>query len=226
MENEQSLLKEKIDDFENKKLNLFQKGQYSNQVRAAYEDLISDGCVSANKIEKVVNIALTKIAGLQADRLPKSTYPKDMGIKVRVMAQYRVASELSAESECQNMTLHSDGTTKFGRSYTTFDVQKSDGQLLVAGMREIGAADAQTQLDLFQEILGEVCDSLENKDEVIRSTFINIKNLMSYHCAVQKEFNDLLTECRKNILKNATKIFDSYLVEQQEKITKVNQFFL
>ena len=56
MENEKSLLKEKIDDFENKKLNLFQKGQYSNQVRAAYQDLISDGSISANKIEKVVNI--------------------------------------------------------------------------------------------------------------------------------------------------------------------------
>ena len=39
-----------------------------------------------------------------------------MGIEVRGIVQYHVASELSAESECQNMTLHSDGTTKFGRS--------------------------------------------------------------------------------------------------------------
>ena len=58
MENEKSLLKEKIDDFENKN-NLFQKWQYSSQVRAAYQDLISDGGVSAKKIEKVVNIVLT-----------------------------------------------------------------------------------------------------------------------------------------------------------------------
>ena len=97
-------------------MNLFQKGQYSNQVRAAYQDLISDGGVSAKKIEKVVNIVLTKMAGLQVDRLPKSTYAKDMGIEVRGMAQCYVASELSAESECQNMMLHSNGTTKFGRS--------------------------------------------------------------------------------------------------------------
>ena len=225
MENEKCLLKEKIVDHENKKLTLFQKGQYSNNVRAAYQDLVSDGGVSANKVEKVVNIVLTKIAGVQVDRLPKSTYAKDMGIEVRGMAQYHVASELSAESECQNMTLHSDGTTKFGHSYTTFDVQKSDGKLLVVGMREVGAADAQTQMDLFREILGEVCDSLENKDEIIRSTFINIKNLMSDRCAVQKKFNDLFIEFRKNILKNATKNFDSYSVEQQEKMIKVNQFF-
>ena len=82
------------------------------------------------------------------------------------------------------MTLHSDDATKFGRSYTTFDVQKSDGQLLVVGMREVGAADAQTQLNLFQEMLGEVCDSLGKS--CFRSCFINIKNLMSDHCAVQK----------------------------------------
>ena len=144
--------------------------------------MVSVGGISANKVEKVVNIVLTKIAGVQVDRLPKSTYAKDMGIEVRGMAQHHVASELSVESECQNMTLHSDGTTKFGRPYTTID-----GKLLVVGMRKVGAADAQTQLDLFQEILGKVCDSLENKDEIIRSTFINIKNLMSYRCTVQKK---------------------------------------
>ena len=68
--------------------------------------------------EKVVNIVLTKTAGVQVDRLPKSTYAKDKGIEVQGMAQYHVASELSAESECQNMTLHSDDTTKFGHSCT------------------------------------------------------------------------------------------------------------
>ena len=123
------------------------------------------------------------------------------------------------------MMLYSDGTIKFRCSYTTFDVQKSDGQLLVAGMREVVAADAPTQLNFFQEILGEVCDSLENKDEIIRSTFINIRNLMSDHCAVQKKFNDLFIEFRRNIFKNATKNFDSYSAEQQEKMTKVNHFF-
>ena len=72
MENEKNLLKEKTDDFENKKLNLFQKGQYSKEVRTLYQDLISDGRVSANKMEKVVDIVLTKIAGLQVDRpIPK-----------------------------------------------------------------------------------------------------------------------------------------------------------
>ena len=35
------------------------------------------------------------------------------------------------------------------------------------------------QLDLFCDILDNVCSSLENKDEVVNKTFVNIKNFMS-----------------------------------------------
>ena len=99
--------------------------------------MISDGSVSGNKRGKVVNIVLTKIAGFLVHRLPNSTYAKDMGIEVKGIAQYHVASELSAESEFQNMMLYSDGTTKFGCSYTSFEVPKNDGQLLAVEMGEV-----------------------------------------------------------------------------------------
>ena len=48
-------------------------------------------------------------------------------------------------------------------------------------------ADAQSQLDLFCEILDDVCSSVENKDEVINKTFVNIKKLMSDRCNTQKK---------------------------------------
>ena len=118
-----------------------------------------------------MDIVLTQIAGIQIDRLPKSTFAKDMAIESRGVAQYQIDSELSAGS-CNNMTLHSDGTTKHGRSYTTFDLVNKEGKLLVCGLREVGAADAQSQLDLFLEILNDVCSSLENKDEVINKTLL------------------------------------------------------
>ena len=77
----------------------------------------------------------------------------------------------------------------------------SDGQLHVVGMRKVGAADCQIKPDLFHEILGEVCDSLEYKDETIRSTLINVTNLMSDHCAVQKRVNDLFIAFRQKTFK-------------------------
>ena len=95
------------------------------------------------------------------------------------------------------MTLHFDGTTKHGRSYTTFDVINEQGKLLICGLQEVGTANAQSQLDLFREILDDVCSCLENKEEVINKTFININNLMSDRCNTQKKFNKLFVEFRK-----------------------------
>ena len=69
------------------------------------------------------------------------------------------------------LTAHSDGINKHGNSYTVSDIVNQEGKLLVCGIWKFGAADAQSQLDLFCEILGDICSSLENKDEVINKTF-------------------------------------------------------
>ena len=39
--------------------------------------------VSANKVDKVVDIVLTQISGIKIDGLPKSTFAKDMAIEWR-----------------------------------------------------------------------------------------------------------------------------------------------
>ena len=217
------MLKEQLNNVKNNKIHLFKKCQYSNSTRAAYQDLISFAGVSANKVQKVVDIVLTQISGIQVDRLPKSTFAKDMAVESRRVAQYKIASELSAGS-CTNMTLHSDGTTKHGRSFTTFDLVNQEGKLLVCGLREVRATDAQSQLDLFCEILEDVCCSVENKQKIINKTFINIRNLMSDLCNTQKKFNKLFVEFRKNILKHTVNFHDLSKIEQ-EKLVEVNQFF-
>ena len=85
-------------------------------------------------------------------------------------------------------------------------------------------ADAQSQLDLFCEILDDVCSSVENKDEVINKTFVNIKKLMSDRCNTQKKkINRLFLEFSKNILKH-TLNFDDLSQMEQEKMVEVNQF--
>ena len=83
LENGKLLLKEQVDNFRNNKIHLFKKSQYSNSTCAAYQDLFSFADVSANKVEKVVDIVLTQTAGIQVDQLPKSTFAKDMEIESR-----------------------------------------------------------------------------------------------------------------------------------------------
>ena len=172
------MLKEQLNNVKNNKIHLFKKCQYSNSTRAAYQDLISFAGVSANKVQKVIDVVLTQVAKIQVDRLPKSTFAKDMAIESIGVTQYQIASELSAG--CINMTLHSDGTAKRGRSYTTFDLVNQEGKLLVCGLREVGAVDPQSQLDLFCEILDDVCSSVVNKEEIINKTFINRFNKLYF----------------------------------------------
>ena len=63
LENEKLELLDKVQDFEKNRLTLFRKGHYTNNVKAAYEDLLCIGGASANKIEKVVHIVLNKMQG-------------------------------------------------------------------------------------------------------------------------------------------------------------------
>ena len=108
--------------------------------------------------------------------------------------------------------------------------KKMMGNYLLLRWGNLGSWCPNTTVCLFPEILGMICDSFENKDEIITSTFINIKNLRSDRCAVRKKCNDLFIQFRKNISKNARKnfsgfVFGSYSLEQPEKLTNVNQFF-
>ena len=62
-------------------------------------------------------------------------------IEARGLAQLQIASELA---DCEDdLVLQSDGTSK-------------NGQFYVLGMRGVGAGDAQSQLDLLKEIIGDL----------------------------------------------------------------------
>ena len=70
--------------------------------------------------------------------------------------------------------MHSYGIDKHGRSYTI----QTDKDVLVTEMREMGGDDAQSQLDLFQEVLNEVGENLGKWENGFgKKKFSNIKNL-------------------------------------------------
>ena len=126
-------------------------------------------------LEKVIKIVLEKLAGIECDRLPKATFSKYMLIEACGLAQLHIASEL-VNCEDDDLVLQSDGTSKKGHSYTTFDATNNEGQFFVLGMQEVGAGDAQTQLDLLKEIMGDI--SSFNKEDICDKFFSSVKNLM------------------------------------------------
>ena len=205
-----------------KNLNLYENGKYNDDIRKVHEDVLSMGLSSRN-IEKCVRFVLEKLAKVKVGRLPKVTFAKNMFLEARCLAQIHVASVLSENQG--NLTLHSDGTSKHGRSYTTYDIQAGE-DVLVVGMREIGGADAQSQLDLFQELLDEVGENLgKGGNDFGKKVFLNIKNLMSDRCAVQKKFNNLFIKLRKEYLPDVVRNWSNLSNVEQESFGKVNEFF-
>ena len=138
-----------------------------------YEDILCTG-LSTRNVEKVIKLVLEKLAGIECDQLPESTFNKYMLIEARGIAQLQIASELA---DCEDdLVLQSDGTSKKGHLFSTFDAAKSNGLFYVLGMREVGADDAQSQLDLLKKIIGHLSDF--GKKNFSDNFFSSVKNLM------------------------------------------------
>ena len=82
LENKKCGLEEKIEVFTTKKLLVFKNNRYCDKIRMVYEDILCMG-LSTRNVEKVIKIALEKLAGIECDQLPKSTFSKYMLIEAR-----------------------------------------------------------------------------------------------------------------------------------------------
>ena len=87
---------------------------YNYTVRATYQDLFMMG-VGINKIEKVVRTFLTNLTNMDMEFLPKATFVRLMYTESRRFSQLQVAESLLRDYDSFCKTLHTDGTSKFGK---------------------------------------------------------------------------------------------------------------
>ena len=87
-----------------------------------------------------------------------------MYLEARQLAQIQVAERLLDGWELGYHTLHSDGTSKHGCHYATFDVTLRDGNVMVAGLRDMACGDAESQLNLLKKVLGDITSSVDNEN--------------------------------------------------------------
>ena len=116
--------------------------------------------VSARNVKRAIEV-LEELVGIEVDKLPKATIANYMLLEARMVAQIQVADELTRADFSLNAknTLHSDGTSRKGHSYQTYDIKMNDGTTLVAGLLCVGGSDSQTQLDTFKEVVSGISDS-------------------------------------------------------------------
>ena len=132
------MLEEKLKDFLANKPNFFHNGRYDDKIHTVYQDLMCMGLSSQN-VEKVLEIVLRDLLEIEVPQLPGKTFSNLMMLEALYVAQIHVADELSSIilNDPDN-TLHSDGTSKKGHSYLTYDYTKGDGTTLVTGLRCVG----------------------------------------------------------------------------------------
>ena len=226
LQNEKMQLEERMESFISREVKTYEFGEYTQEVREVYQDLMTiGGGVGANNVEKIVREVLEKIGGLKVGRLPKPTFAKYMYLEARGLAQMQLIDELVNKEE-KNLTLYSDGTTKYGFSYGTYDISTASGESRILGLREMHEGTASTQLETMKEVLSDIA-KMGNQDEnsSVAKIVYSIKNLMSDRCIVQKKFNELYLKFRTDILPNVVDGWSELNEAQQAKLANMNDFF-
>ena len=104
------------------KLETYKDGKYTDEVRMCVMELSSRN-VGIMQIEPVVRSVL-KLCKVDCEWFPKHTQINEMIIESRSLAHVQLADVLT---HCENNTLHSDGTSKFGHKYTSFQATTTEG---------------------------------------------------------------------------------------------------
>jgi len=99
--------------------------------------------VSMKQVEPAVKSVLHNVTNLEINELPKMSTLVSMLPEMKALAYKQVGEELT---KCNNLTLHSDGASKFGQHYQGFQVSASSGSYSL-GLSEIltGSADIALQ---------------------------------------------------------------------------------
>ena len=202
----------------------FEKGKYRDNIRSCCYELLSLN-VGVRNIEKVIRSVLHNISGRSVSRLPSKTTLCEMMIESLTIAQAQLGEKLT-EMEGDFFTLHTDGTTKHGDHFGTYDITTED-KTYHLGLRHIFSGSAQTTLDTFLEILDDldtVCTQAGGAS-VSDKIMYKIKNTMSDRHAAEKLFCHLLADYRESILPDVVADWDMLSSDQRDQIIRMNNFF-
>ena len=149
LEDQANEMQEKLNSFcSDNQVVTFKNGSYTDEIRMVYEDLLTHGVGTAN-VEMVIRKVLTKLANVDCDRLQKETFAKYMLIEARGLSQLQCC-EILLNENCENNTMSNDGTKKFTRDFTTFDITTNDGTELCLGVRETASGTAECTLHVLK----------------------------------------------------------------------------
>ena len=214
LQQEVKLLKEEISalDFDNAEMSeamelllssneiaTFEGGKYTDDIRTCVYELLSLN-VGVRNVAPIIRCVLKNIAHKSVSRLPSHGLTCQMILESLTVAQAQLGEKLSDTLEYN--TLQTNGTTKFGDHYATYDVKTAgDGNAFTLGLRHVFSGSAVDTLETFKEILDDI-DNVQKsigEDAVSAKIVSKIKNTMSNRHSAEKRFNELLHDYRADL---------------------------
>ena len=218
-------MNERIESILTEDIITFEAGKYTNDVRACIYELLSLN-VGVRNVPQIIRSVLGNIMHKSVKRLPSHRLTCQMIIESLTVAQAQLGEKLSeTASPC---TLQTDGTTKYGEHFATYDVKNSEDDFTYhLGLRHVFSGSALDTLETLKEILHDI-DNVQlaiGKTKKSSEIVSRIKNTMSDRHAAEKRFNEILSDFRTEILPTVIDHWDSIDEVEREQLTRMNNFF-
>ena len=195
----------------------FEHGKYLNGVRQCFLELLSMN-VGVKNVDPIIRTVLSNIAGTTVDQLPKYTTIVEMLPEMKALVYKQIAEELQVS---QQLTQHSDGTSKFGQYYGSFQVSTTRSSYSLE-LSEMLCVSAQCTLDTLKVTLSEI-DVVAGEGSG-NTILTNTKNTMSDRYIVGKSFNELLESIGVKVFQPLSRE-GVILHDEQARISSFNNFF-
>ena len=88
--------------------------------------------IATTQVEPVICSVLLNVAGIEVGSLPKSSTLSNMLTEMKCLVYEQLSDELSAED---NITLHSDGTSKFSQHFGSYQLS-AENSMYSLGLSE------------------------------------------------------------------------------------------
>jgi chromosome segregation ATPase len=143
LENENEQLAEHIEEFLNSDdISVFEGGKYSDEIRSVYMQLIANN-VGTKKCAEIIRTVIETLTKKKTRRLPQHSLASQLKAEAAALAKIQCGI---AMLECENNTLHIDGTKKKFKEFNTVNVTSGDGQSLSLGYTQMSGGTAEDYL--------------------------------------------------------------------------------
>ena len=139
--------------------------------------------VGMRQVEPVIRSVLRNLTSLEVGDLPSVSTLGNMYAEMKAVACQQLAEVLPIDD---GLTLHSDGTSKFGQHYIGYQISSSESSAYSLGLCEMLTGSAEQTLSTLKQILQDI--NLVAGQGAGEKVIACVKNTMSDRHIVQKIF--------------------------------------